>query len=296
MAGDDSRAGADLSALALTPFHLDILARCDELAGKLEAAYADYRFNEVGALLYDFLWAQFCDKFVEAVKGDLRDDASAEATAATLAVFDSVMARYLQCLHPYMPHLTEELSARMGYLAKGEFLMQKELPKDGLLDGIDADVVAAGREQASAIYETAGRLRNVKAEYRVAARKDVKFIAKSGPDWLEEQAATLALLVGAESITRDTNYDPPQGTPGAVTEMGELFMPMEGLIDVEAEKARLDKEIEKTEKEITKCENKLGNERFVANAKPEVVSVERERLAEWQGKLEQLQGMRDSLI
>lgn len=295
MAGDDSKAGADLSGLALTPFHLDILARCDELAVKLEAAYTDYRFNEVGALLYDFLWAEFCDKFVEAVKGDLRDDAAAEATEATLAVFDSVMARYLQCLHPYMPHLTEELSLRMGYLTKGEFLMQKELPKDGLLDGIEASVVANGREQASAIYETAGRLRNVKAEYRVAARKDVKFIAKSGPDWLEEQAATLSLLVGSESVTRDASYDPPQGTPGVVTEMGELFMPMEGLIDVEAEKARLDKEIEKTAKEVTKCENKLGNEKFVTNAKPEVVAVERERLGEWQGKLAQLQTMRDSL-
>ncbi|MDB4419314.1 class I tRNA ligase family protein, partial [bacterium] len=265
---------------------------CDALAVDLEGAYADYRFNEVGSLLYDFLWAEFCDKFLEAVKGDLRDDAPAEATEATLAVFDAVMARFLQSLHPYMPHLTEELSSRMGYISEGEFLMQKELPSEGLLAGIAEEVVATGREQASAIYETAGKLRNLKAEYRVAARKDVRFVAKSGPAWLEAEAVTLSLLVGAESVTRDADYAPPQGTPGAVTGAGEIFMPMEGLIDVEAEKARLDKEIEKIGKEVTKCGNKLGNERFVANAKPEVVAVERERLEEWQGKLAQLEKMR----
>ena len=68
-------------------------------------------------------------------------------------------------------------------------------------------------------------------------------------------------------------------------------MPLDGLIDVEAEKKRLAKEIEKTAKEVLKCENKLGNEKFVANAKPEVVAVERARLDEWQGKLAQLQEM-----
>ena len=295
MAGSDAKLDVDLASAALRPYHLDILARCDALAVDLESAYADYRFNEVGSLLYDFLWSEFCDKFLEAVKGDLRDDAPAEATEATLAVFDVVMARFLQSLHPYMPHLTEELSSRMGYISEGEFLMQKELPSEGLLAGISDDVVSVGREQASAIYETAGKLRNLKAEYRVAARKDVRFIAKSGPDWLEAEAATLSLLVGAESVTRDVDYAPPQGTPGAVTGAGEIFMPMEGLIDVEAEKARLDKEIEKIGKEVTKCGNKLGNERFVANAKPEIVAIERERLAEWQGKLVQLEKMRTDL-
>ncbi|MDB4353797.1 valine--tRNA ligase, partial [Akkermansiaceae bacterium] len=113
--------------------------------------------------------------------------------------------------------------------------------------------------------------------------------------WLEAEAATLSLLVGAESVTRDESYAPEQGTPGAVTDAGEIFMPLEGLIDVAAEQARLDKEIEKIGKEVTKCSNKLGNEKFVANAKPEVVAVERERLEEWQVKLAQLQKMRADL-
>ena len=96
-------------------------------------------------------------------------------------------------------------------------------------------------------------------------------------------------------MTRDESYVPEQGTPGAITDAGELFMPLDGLIDVAAEKARLDKEIEKIQKEVNKCQGKLGNEKFVANAKPEVVEVERARLAEWEGKLEQLKEMQANL-
>lgn len=296
MAGSDSQvdfkpAGSE----NLRPYHFDILAKCDRLAVEMEKAFADYRFNEVGQLLYEFLWSEFCDKFLEAVKGDLRDDASDLQRGTTLGVFDVVMARYLQLLHPYMPHLTEELSLRMGYLEKGRFLMQQELPSQELLAGVKAARIQEGQTQAQAVYETAGQLRNLKAEYRLAARKDVRFIAKSGPPWLETEADTLALLVGAEGVTRDAAYVPEQGTPGTVTPAGELFMPLDGLIDVEAEKLRLDKEVQKIQIEVKKCQGKLGNEKFVANAKPEVVAVERERLAEWEGKLSQLTEMRSQL-
>jgi valyl-tRNA synthetase len=296
MAGSDSKADFKPSACeTLRPYHLDILAKCDQLAKNQESAYTDYRFNEIGQQLYDFLWSEFCDKFLEAVKGDLRDDASESQRETTLGVFDSVMLRYLQLLHPYMPHLTEELSLRMGYIKEGQFVMEKELPVSDLLDGVDIRKISEGCEQAAAVYKTAAQLRNLKAEYRLAARKDVRFIAKTGPSWLEAEANTLSLLVGSEGLTRDENYIPEQGTPGAVTAAGELFMPLAGLIDVEGEKARLDKEIEKIQKEVGKSKGKLGNENFVANANPEVVAVERERLTEWEGKLSQLQEMRSNL-
>lgn len=296
MAGSDSKiAFAPSESANLKPYHFDILAKCDRLALDLENAYADYRFNEVGSLLYEFLWSEFCDKFLEAVKGDLRDEASEARRETTLGVFDLVMARYLHMLHPYMPHLTEELSLRMGYIEKGIFLMQKELPTDTLLDGIAAEKVEEGKTRADAIFETASKLRNLKAEYRLAARKDVHFVVKNGPVWLAEEAATLALLVGSEGVTSDESYLAEQGTPVALTPAGEIFMPLDGLIDVAAEKARIDKEIEKTGIEVSKCQGKLSNEKFVANAKPEVVAVERERLAEWEGKLAQLTEMRGNL-
>ncbi|MBK1854475.1 valine--tRNA ligase [Verrucomicrobiaceae bacterium 5K15] len=273
----------------LRPYHIDIARKLDQLTADQEKAYGDYKFNEIGQQLYDFLWSEFCDKFLEAVKGDLRESASEAARNTTLAVFDAVMSRYLQLLHPYMPHITEELSARMGYVSEGEFLMQKELPSTRLIEGQED---AASR--ADAVYTTAGRMRNLKAEYNVAARKDVKFIIIKAEPWLADESDVLGLLAGGEIEICDS-YDAPKGTPAAVTDVGEVYMPLEGLIDVEAEKARLDKEISKVEIEVKKCDGKLGNAAFVDKAPAALVDREKARREEWSQKLSQLQEMRNAL-
>ena len=271
----------------LPPYHLDIMAKLDTLAADLTESYADYRFGEIAQLLHEFLWSEFCDKFLEAVKLDLRDGATAEARAATLGTFDAVMSRYLQLMSPYMPHITEELSARMGYVKDCEFLMCLPLPAKPLVS-FDA---AAAQARAAAIYESAGRLRNLKAEYNLATRKDVRFVVKGAPEWLPAQCPVLALLVGAREVSLDPGYDAPKGTPAAVTPVGEVYLPMEGLIDVAAERARLTKEIEKITVEVKKCDGKLGNASFVDRAPPEVVEQEKARLADWRTKLAQLQEM-----
>jgi valyl-tRNA synthetase len=176
----------------------------------------------------------------------------------------------------------------MGYVAPGEFLMQKVLPTAPLLAEIPAEMVAAAQALAAEIYESAGRMRNLKAEYKMGSRKDIKFVIKAAPEWLAGQTKTLALLVGAEEIKLDSAYEVPKGTPAAVTGVGEVYMPLEGLIDVEAERARLTKEISNIEIEVKKCAGKLGNASFVDRAPPEVVVQEKARLEDWKAKLVQL--------
>jgi valyl-tRNA synthetase len=122
----------------------------------------------------------------------------------------------------------------------------------------------------------------------------VIFVIKPAVSWLAEEIDVLALLAGAAEIRLDAGYEAPRGTPVAITELGEIFLPLEGLIDVEAEKQRLTKEIEKLSKEVSKCEAKLSNASFVDRAPAEVVEQEKARLAEWRGKLVQLTEMRDS--
>ena len=272
----------------LRPYHLNAMARLDELATDLERIYGDYRFGEIAHRLYEFLWNDFCDKFLEAVKLDLRDTAEPWAKAISLGVFDAIMARYLQLLSPYMPHVTEELSERMGYLAPGEFLMTKLLPSEPLLAEIPAAEVAAARTVATEVYEAAARIRNLKAEYKMGSRKDIRFVIKAAPTWVEGEIRVLALLAGAGEIVIDPSYEAPKGTPAAVTGAGEVYMPLEGLIDVEAESARLTKEISAIQIEVKKCESKLGNASFVDRAPPEVVEQEKARLEEWKTKLGQL--------
>ena len=262
----------------LRPYHLNAMARLDELAVDLERLYGDYRFGEIAHRLYEFLWNDFCDKFLEAVKLDLRDTAEPWAKAISLGVFDAIMARYLQLLSPYMPHVTEELSERMGYLAPGEFLMTKLLPSEPLLAEVAAEKIAAARTVATEVYEAAARIRNLKAEYKMGSRKDIRFVIKAAPKWVEGEIRVLALLAGAGEVVIDPSYEAPKGTPAAVTAAGEVYMPLEGLIDVEAERTRLTKEISAIQIEVKKCEGKLGNASFVDRAPPEVVEQEKARL------------------
>jgi valyl-tRNA synthetase len=297
-ANDEDQNGEDDTSQALgiaRCFHIDIMAKLDVLAADLERSYADYRFGEIAQRLYEFLWGDFCDRFLEAVKGDLRESANPAARAVTLATFDAVMSRYLQLLHPYMPHVTEELSARMGYVEDDGFLMLETLPERGLLESIDPAEVTSEQAKAAAVYESASRLRNLKAEYHVATRRDVRFVVKDAPEWLEQDKDVLALLAGAAEIVLDCNYDAPKGTPAALTPAGEIYLPLEGLIDVEAERVRLTREIDRISLEVAKSEGKLGNPSFVDRAPAEVVAQERARLEEWQAKLGQLREMRDSL-
>jgi valyl-tRNA synthetase len=275
----------------LPPYHIDIMVKLDELAVDLTTSFAEYRFGEIAQRLHEFLWSEFCDKFLEAVKLDLRESATPEARTATLATFDAVMARYLQLLSPYMPHIAEELSARMGYIPHSAFVMNQALPTESLIS-FDA---AAAQAKATDIYESAGRLRNLKAEYNVGSRKDVRFIVKGAVDWLSEETKVLALLAGASEIVLDSAYEAPQGTPASLTPVGEVYLPMEGLIDVEAERIRLTKEVEKIRMEVKKCEGKLGNASFVDRAPVEVVEQEKARLVEWKERLEQLSGMIQAL-
>ena len=294
MVGDAGVGGLDAANRPenLPIYAVDILAKLDALAGRLDGAYADYKFNDIAAQLYEFFWSNFCDLYLEAIKDDFKG--SEERKHATLWTMDVVLARLLQLFHPFMPHVTEELWTRLEFGTE-EFLATTPAVKGLVLEGLAADGIAAAQGQTAAVFETASKTRNLKAEYNLASNKNVRLVLKPAAEWVAAEAETLALLVGAEGVSIEAEPSMPKGTPAAVTPMGEIYMPLEGLIDVEAEKGRLDKELEKTEKELEKSTKKLGNDRFIERAKPEVVEQERTRLAEWEEKIARLREMRKSL-
>lgn len=280
------------------PVHLSIISKLKQLHADVEKALADYEFNALIQSLYQFFWTEYCDRFLEAIKGDLRDGANPASRAATLTTMDTVLKHYLALLHPVMPHITEELWASLGFAesTSGLPLMQTPLPSpEGLLSGISEDKITLACAQTNALYETANKARNLKAEYDLAKNKNVSFILNTPHDLAEDLLNRLAILANAKAVTRNTGYAAPKGTPAALTPLGELFLPLEGLIDVAAEKDRLTKELDKISKEIVKSNAKLGNPGFVDRAPVEVVTQEKERLADWEAKKNQLQGMLDSL-
>lgn len=278
--------------------HIDILAKLKALHTEVAEALAKYEFNAYTQALYSFFWNEYCSLFLEAVKNDLRGGDEAVKNA-TLLTMDTVLRHYLALLAPIMPHITEELWQSLGFSARegGKPLMSTELPKpESLLPGLDEDAVSKARATATALYETANRARNLKAEYNLATNKKVSFVLKPGALPVDaDLAARLALLAGAQSAACNAEYAAPKGTPTALTPLGELFLPLEGLVDVEAERTRITKELEKITKEIAKSKAKLGNASFVDRAPAAVVDQERARLADWEAKQTQLQNMLTSL-
>ena len=278
--------------------HISIISKLKQLHADVEKALADYEFNALIQTLYQFFWNEYCDRFLEAVKGDLKDGADPAAQAATLTTMDTVLRHYLALLHPVMPHITEELWASLGFAESngGLPLMRTPLPSaENLLAGLDESRITLANTQAAALYETANKARNLKAEYDLSNNKNVSFILKTPHDVPQDILSRLAILANAKSVIRDAAYSSPKGTPAALTPLGELFLPLEGLIDVEAEKERLGRELDKIAREIAKSAAKLGNAGFVERAPAEVVNQEKARLADWEAKQSQLKGMLDSL-
>ncbi|MEG0024232.1 MAG: valine--tRNA ligase [Akkermansia sp.] len=280
--------------------HIDILAKLKQLHLDVAKALEDYEFNALTQSLYQFFWSEYCSLFLEAVKLDLREGAAPAVNKATLITMDTVLKHYLALLHPVMPHITEELWQSLGFATDyGNIpLMATPLPSsDSLLEAWTPEEIAQATALTAALYESANRARNLKTEYNLSSNKNVSFILNPAqPNMVHDDCLTrLALLSGAKAVSIDSSFCAPKGTPVSLTPLGELFLPLDGLIDIDAERERITKEMAKTEKEIVKSKGKLSSPNFVDKAPANVVEQERERLQDWTKKIEQLKSMLGSL-
>jgi len=295
MQGDVGNGSGELDLSALSIYSVDILAKLDQLERDMATAYEDYRFNELAQLLYDFFWSNYCDWYIESSKGALSENAEPALRASTVATMDRVLSRFLPLLHPFMPHITEELWEKLGYGCEEgpEFLMETGLPAEASLADLDPAAVESARKRVTAIYEAVGRARNLKAEYGLSANKKVRIIVDPEGEFTETEV--FRQLVGAGEILVEPGFEPEKGVPTALTAIGKIYLPLEGLIDMEAEKERLGKELAKASDELKKINGKLANENFVSRAPEEVVAEARDRRKHWQERVQELERMIENL-
>jgi len=273
----------------LSIYSFEVLARLNETIDAIEGGYRDYQFNTVAQRVYDFVWSDYCDWFVEAAKTEIFSEDETKKKSA-LAVMDFVLSAMLRLLHPFMPHLTEELWFLLG-LGKGS--IQFTAPPEKLTLDEVADV-AAKRELASAVYETVEVGRNLRAESKLLSNKKIRFILRTTDKSFSKEIPTLTRLLNAEELTLDPDYQAPVGTPMAVTPLGELFLPV-AAVDRTRERDRLDKEIAKIEDDLRSVGAKLQNSSFVVRAPATVVEEHRRRLKDLNAQLAKLEQARAGL-
>jgi valyl-tRNA synthetase len=292
-----------------------ILLKLDQAIREMNTAFAEYKFSDATATLYRFFWSEYCDWYVEASKAVLsgssrRESAQTESrgkesqsglTSAatneaarktnTLAVIDFVLSHTLRLFHPFLPFITEELWHGMGYAEDmpenqgGKTIMFAPWPKP-LDDDFKSHYGLTGQDEkhieARNALVTEGR--NLRRTANIAANKKIKFILKPVRELAAHDVEVLKLLLNAEAVEVSANYQPGKNTMTVRTELGDLFLPLEGLIDKEAETARLKKELEKIEAEAAKVEQKLTNPNFTQKVPANVLQEQQRRLAEWQSK------------
>jgi valyl-tRNA synthetase len=269
-----------------------ILLKLDAAIREVTIALNEYKFSDATATLYRFFWSEYCDWYVEASKAVLQGTDAARK-ANTLAVIDFVLSHTLRLFHPFLPFITEELWHGMGYATDmpenqgGKTIMFAPWPMP-----FDNDfkkhygLTERDEKQIEARNELVGQGRNLRRVGNIASNKKVKFIFKPAGNFAANETEVLKILLNAEAMEMNANYQPAKGTPAARTGLGELFLPLEGLIDVEAEKLRVKKELEKIESEISKVEQKLGNPNFTQKVPATVLEEHKQRLVEWQAKRE----------
>ncbi|MFL6505761.1 MAG: class I tRNA ligase family protein [Candidatus Udaeobacter sp.] len=278
-----------IEAQALSIFALEVLARLNETIDAIESAYREYHFNQVAQHLYNFVWSDYCDWFVEAAKTDIFGNDEAKKKSV-LAVMDVVLSATMRLLHPFMPHLTEEI---WSLLALGKGSIQFAAPPGKIaLDAVGD--VADARRVVTSIYETVQAGRNLRSESKLPSNRKITFILRTNDKQISEQIPTLSRLLNAEELTIDRNYTGPAGTPMAVTALGELFLSI-AAGDHALERERLDKEINRSGEEARTVETKLQSKAFVERAPAAVVEEHRRRLKDLNAQLTKLKQAREGL-
>ncbi|MFC7365493.1 MULTISPECIES: valine--tRNA ligase [Bhargavaea] len=262
-----------------------ILTRLNETIETVTKLADKYEFGEVGRALYNFIWDDFCDWYIEMAKLPLygEDEAAKKTTRSILAyVLDNTM----RLLHPFMPFITEEIWQSLPH--EGESIVTAKWP---VADPSLSDEQRAG--DMKTLMDVIKAVRNIRAEVNTPMSKKVALAIRTHDDLtqaaLENNRGYIERFCNPETLEISRDLAAPDKSMSAVVTGAELFMPLEGLINIEEELARLEKELGKWQGELKRVEGKLSNERFVSKAPEAVVEEERAKQKDYQEKYDAVQ-------
>jgi valyl-tRNA synthetase len=273
---NECRLSADFDpASAREPVNRWIIGRLVMAAHALEHGLAQYKFNDAASALYQFIWGEFCDWYLEFTKPVLTGS-DENAKAETRATSAWILGRSLHLLHPFMPFITEELWDQLS--ENQQDLISSRWPELSA-DLLDREAI----DDLDWVTRFIGQMRGLRAEMNIPPSTQVSLLLRdAGPKTLARIAKYSDLirrLARAERL-ESAAVSTPKGAAQMVIDEATVFMPLSGIIDIAQERARLQKELDKALSEARKIEVKLGNDQFLSRAKPEIVEEQRQRLDE----------------
>ncbi len=250
-----------------------MLHRLEEVKVDIGSAIEEYRFNEAAQTLYQFVWHEFCDWYLEMIKPDLYGDET-ESKSEARACLRTGLSEILLLLHPIIPFVTQEIWSNFH---TGEL---KNLALQPLPERREQFLHPELVDRMGFLQEVVVSVRNIRSELGISPAKELRLLVRAqGEDaaLLETHTPLVMSLARVSEVTIDPALAPPKASGTAVVRSSELFVPLEGAVDFQAELARLDKELAKVTKEFEIVNRKLANEDFVAKAPAEVVAKERHK-------------------
>jgi valyl-tRNA synthetase len=267
-----------------------IRARLAATLTRIETGFADYRLDNVANAIYEFTWHEFCDWYLELSKAVLQSDsASPAAKRGTRSTLISTLEILLRAMHPLAPFISEEIwqRVRVSAGAQGDTIMLKEFPKP---DATPAH--AAAESEMRWVMDFILGVRQIRGEMDIAPSRKLEVLLQNSSsrdlEYLGRNLHYLMRLAGVESPRALAAAETAPISAVALLGSLEILVPMKGLIDPTAELERLGKRLRKAEIDLGKLETKLGNSQFAANAPPEIVAKDQQRLEELRTEIGQL--------
>ena len=294
---NDNESRLDSTDVELSTIDHWIISEFQKTAAAVNLAMETYRFDLAAKEIYEFVWDEFCDWYLELTKPILNsDDATQAQKLGTQQTLARILESVLRLAHPFLPFLTEELWQKVPSTVRlsGDTIMLQPFPV------ADEKLISnAASKDVDWLKTVVTGVRNIRGEMDISPARQVPILFSNGStedqERLDKFTRELTFLVRPESLTwLSDNTEKPMSATALVGEM-ELLVPMAGLIDKEAELARLDKEIDRKQKDRAKTEGKINNPSFVEKAPEEVVQKERDKLKDLDSALEKLNEQRVSI-
>ncbi|MCG8569410.1 MAG: valine--tRNA ligase [Spirochaetes bacterium] len=243
------------------------------------------RFNDAAKQLQAFFWNNYCDWYVELSKSQIFSD-NEKIKQSKLSILIYVLDHFLKLLHPLMPFITEEIYQKLPEHQTS--IMIEDYPEYQ-----DTLSFPQTIKKTNKFFDLLYLIRNIRGEMNVPAEKKIEVRVKTGDkdllEFCQNYSKDILYLAKAESITANNQITKPKGSAAGANDICEVFIPLEGIIDIKTEIARLDKELLKVTKDFNNTSNKLKNENFTSKAPQEVIEKEKGKLEEFKLKKEKLE-------